>query len=104
MVSVGVVREFHAEAGWGVIDGSDVPGGCWVHFSAIAIDGYRQLMPGQLVSYLAEAANYDGFRFQAVAVWPDGVEPDLTRLEPQANSVAYRSSLTITFDDREERA
>jgi hypothetical protein len=39
------------------------------------------------VSYLAEAANQDGFRF-----------------EPQANSVACRSSLTITFDEPETSA
>jgi CspA family cold shock protein len=103
MVSVGVVREFHAVEGWGVVDGADVPGGCWVHFSAIAMDGYRQLTPGQRVSYSAEAADQDGFRFRAVTVWPDGVEPDLTRLEPRANSVAYRSSLTITFDEPEGR-
>jgi len=34
------VREFYPDEGWGVIDGPDVPGGCWVHFSAIAVAGY----------------------------------------------------------------
>ena len=103
MVSVGVVREFHAEEGWGVVDGPDVPGGCWVHFGAIAMDGYRMLTPGQRVSYLPEEANQDGFGFRAVTVWPDGVEPDLTRLEPQATSGCYSSFLTITFDEPEAR-
>ena len=104
MVSIGVVREFHAVEGWGVVDGPDVPGGCWVHFSAIAMDGCRMLAPGQRVSYLAEEANQDGFRYRAITVWPDGVEPDLTRLEPQSNSVGYRSTLIITFDEPAERA
>lgn len=37
----GVVREFHVDEGWGIIDGRSVPGGCWVHFSTIA--AHRQV-------------------------------------------------------------
>ena len=75
VASTGVVREFHPDEGWGVIDGSDVPGGCWVHFSAIAMDGFRHLTPGQPVSFRAEAADQEGFGFRAVKVWTDEVEP-----------------------------
>jgi cold shock protein len=64
VASTGVVREFHPDAGWGVIDGSEVPGGCWVHFSAIAMDGFRRLTPGQQVSFRVEAANQQGSVFE----------------------------------------
>jgi CspA family cold shock protein len=63
MTSVGSVQIFDADEGWGVIDGPDVPGGCWVHFSAIAVDGYRALARGQQVSFRAEAAHQDGYAF-----------------------------------------
>lgn len=75
MTSVGFVRSFDAAEGWGVIDGPDVPGGCWVHFSALAMAGYRTLAAGQRVSFRAEAASQDGFAFRAVKVWTTGSEP-----------------------------
>lgn len=33
MQSVGTVRVWHTEEGWGVVDCPDTPGGCWVQFS-----------------------------------------------------------------------
>jgi CspA family cold shock protein len=95
--SVGVVRDFRPDEGWGIIDGPDVPGGCWVHFSAIVMDGHRELTPGQRVSFRAEAADQDGFRFRAAKVWLNGLEPADPPLD-QGSSSAYRSSLTLTFD------
>lgn len=91
------MRLFHADEGWGVIDGPDVPGGCWVHFSAIAMEGYRELAPGQRVSFRAVAASQDGFAYRAVKVWTGDAEPgDVPR--GQGSSDAYSSSLTLTFD------
>ncbi|MEH1169252.1 cold shock domain-containing protein [Micromonospora sp. CPCC 205539] len=98
MTSVGSVRTFSADEGWGVIDGPDVPGGCWVHFSAIATDGYRQLTPGQPVSFRAEAVGQDGFAFRAAKVWTGDVEPPEAPKQ-HGTSVAYHSTLTLTFDD-----
>jgi CspA family cold shock protein len=97
MTSVGSVRTFDADEGWGVIDGLDVPGGCWVHFSAICMDGYRQLTRGQHVTFRAEAASQDGFAYRAVKVWAGGIEP-LDQSRTQGSSAVYRSSLTLTFD------
>ncbi|MDG6107476.1 cold shock domain-containing protein [Dactylosporangium aurantiacum] len=68
MQSVGFVRVFHPEEGWGVIDSSEVPGGCWVHFSAIQMDGYRALHQGQRVVFEAEPADQDGYAYRAVHV------------------------------------
>lgn len=75
MTSVGSVRVYHADEGWGVLDGPDVPGGCWVHFSVIAMSGYRELALGEQVSFRVEAASQDGFAFRAVKVWRGDVEP-----------------------------
>jgi cold shock protein len=97
MTSVGSVRVFHADEGWGVIDGLDVPGGCWTHFTAIATDGYRELSGGQHVSFRYEAASQDGFDYRAVKVGTDGVEPS-DEPRTRGGSSAYRSMLTLTFD------
>ncbi|OJF16121.1 cold-shock protein [Couchioplanes caeruleus subsp. caeruleus] len=99
MISIGTVRTFDAEEGWGVIDGPDVPGGCWVHFSAIAMDGYQELARGQHVSFRAEAASQDGFAYRAVKVWTSDIEPP-DRTRTQDGSAAYHSSLTLTFGPR----
>ncbi|MFC3505235.1 cold-shock protein [Micromonospora krabiensis] len=96
MTSTGIVRTWNADEGWGVIDGPDVPGGCWVHFSAVAVDGYRELAGGQRVTFRAEVEAQDGFDYRAVKVWTGDTEPDDRRDgEPSA---AYGSSLTVTFD------
>jgi CspA family cold shock protein len=97
MASTGSVRTYDADEGCGVIDGPDVPGGCWVHFSAIAAPGYRELTPGQQVSFRAEAADQDGFSFRAVKVWTGGTEPP-DPSPSQDSPGAYHSSLTLTFD------
>ncbi|NHC47676.1 cold shock domain-containing protein [Motilibacter sp. K478] len=47
MDSVGSVREFNGEEGWGVIDSPDVTGGCFVHYSSIEMPGSQALERGQ---------------------------------------------------------
>lgn len=95
----GVVREFHEDEGWGVIEGPAVPGGCWVHFSVIAMGGFRQLAAGQHVWFRAEAAEQDGFRFRAVKVWTEDVEPASPPRSQRSSEGAYRSRLVLTFDE-----
>jgi CspA family cold shock protein len=97
--STGSVRVFHADEGWGVLDGPDVPGGCWVSFSAIVMDGYRALTAGQAVSLRWERGEQDGFDFRAVKVWTGTTEPDVP--PPTGPSAAYGSWLTLTFDEPE---
>lgn len=93
----GVVREWHDEEGWGVVDSPATPGGCWAHFSAVAVDGYRTLTAGQRVELEHEAADQDGFAHRAVRVWPRGARPVDQPDDPPGS--AYRSRLTIEFDD-----
>jgi CspA family cold shock protein len=102
MAVVGTVRIWHDEDGWGVIDSPQTPGGCWTHFSALAIPGYRALEPGQLVDLEYEPADQDGYPFRAVRAWPHGLnphEPD----PPAPRSDTYRSTRTITFDPVDTR-
>jgi quercetin dioxygenase-like cupin family protein/cold shock CspA family protein len=86
MRTTGTVRAWHHEEGWGVVDSPDTPGGCWVHFSAIEIPGYKRLEPGAQVVMLVEEGSQDGFDFRALDVWPGGV------------SAAYESGLTLQLD------
>jgi CspA family cold shock protein len=97
VASSGCVRVYNAAEGWGVIDGPDVPGGCWVHFSVVAADG--QLTPGQTVSFRAEEGTQDGFAYRAVKVWTDDTEPADKQPEDVATG-PYHSTLTLTFDER----
>jgi CspA family cold shock protein len=97
MSQPGVVREFHAGEGWGVLDGPGVPGGCWVHFSAIAGPGFRSLAAGQAVTFRAVAPGQDGYPYRAEKVWTTAGEPDDQIAD--APSDAYGSSLTLSFDD-----
>ncbi|GAA2057150.1 cold-shock protein [Williamsia deligens] len=63
--TTGVVRGWHPEEGWGVVDSDATPGGAWVHFSEVHGTGYRVLTPGARVEFAWEAASQDGFAFRA---------------------------------------
>jgi CspA family cold shock protein len=99
MTIVAAVRVWHDEDGWGVVDSPDTPGGCWVHYSHVAMAGWRSLTPGQLVELDYESALQDGYAFRATCVWPHGTRPDPPPEAAPGPSAAYRSSLTISFDD-----
>jgi CspA family cold shock protein len=96
MTVEGVVREWHPEQGWGVIDAHDTPGGCWAHYSSVAIDGYRELVPGQDVALEWEAVDQDGFRYRARRVWPTGAAPIDDFGETDTD--AFSSSVRLSFD------
>lgn len=74
----GVVREFHGEEGWGVLDAPAMPGGCWVFYSEIEGTGFRMLYAGQeveieyedLVAMYGPGAMQGGFRYRATSVKP----------------------------------
>ena len=70
MVTVAVVRVWHADDGWGVVDCPQTPGGCWVHFSNVQVAGYRALAVGQHVDLEWEEPGQDGFAYRAVTVTP----------------------------------
>lgn len=81
MWSVGTVRVWHREQGWGVIDAPETPGGCWAHFSHLwneetppagpeeAVTGdFVELSEGETVDFKWERPGQDGYEFAAVTV------------------------------------
>jgi CspA family cold shock protein len=85
--SVGSVRVWHREEGWGVIDSPDTPGGCWAHFSHLWHEDLPQAGPGEVVEvsggfrelFVAETVDFqwrtsrqDGYDYCAVTVLPRG--------------------------------
>jgi CspA family cold shock protein len=102
MTSLGQVRVWYDEDGWGVIDSDATPGGCWAHYSSVLVAGYKSLRTGQGVSFTFEAADKDGYSIRAVEAWPSDQAPVRTRHEVSGPSAAYSSTLTLTFDDEAE--
>lgn len=96
-MGMAVVREWHPDEGWGVVEAPQVPGGCWVGFGQVAVAGYRGLRARQEVALEWETAAQDGYAYRALRVWPwgaDPVQPD----PPTPDDNAYSSTLTLTFD------
>lgn len=103
MATTGTVRLWLDAEGYGVIDSPETPGGCWTHFSAVVVDGYRTLGPGQTVTLEWEVARQDGYDYRAVRTWPADQRPaELALNEPDA-ATAYGSTLTITSDSPVDR-
>ena len=69
-----IVECWSDEEGWGALAESDeMPGGAFVHFSAIKMDGYKTLHLGQKVDATIGGPlsfDQDGYRYRATAVWP----------------------------------
>ena len=60
----------------------------------------KELRVGQEVSFTFEAVtNQDGYRWRALRVVPDGGGPDAGSIRIDGPSSAYRSTLTIEFDE-----
>lgn len=81
MESVGTIRKWRPSKGWGVIDSTDTPGGCWAFWTAIdlgsgAPDQLRVagLEAGQQVQFDWEPATQDGYAYRAIRIVP--VEDD----------------------------
>lgn len=70
MDSIGVVRQFDGEEGWGILDSPDVPGGCFVHFSNLEMEGFKTLKQGQEVAFSFETPGFlqDGCPYRALVV------------------------------------
>ena len=93
----GVVQSWNNEQGWGVIESPETPGGCWCHFSHLAMDGYRALEPGTLVEFLFEPGEQDGYHFRVVQAWVPG-----QRVPPQkarSDTGAYESVTSVQMDE-----
>lgn len=91
---IGVVRTWHEDDGWGVLDSQHTPGGCWCHFSSLAVEGTFKTIPvGAGVEFLFELGEQDGYAFRAVEVWVHGRRVPLD--EPEFGTF---STMTIRMD------
>ena len=94
----GAVRERHDDEGRGVIDNPQTPGGCWVHFSQIDMQGRAFLEVGHTAQFSFERVSQDGFEWRALSVRPVGTHPRPETERPVVGpSEAYASALTIWF-------
>lgn len=67
----GVVSFWHEEEGWGGIEAPEHPGIGFAHFSAVRMEGYRVLAPGQAVEYeCMDDLGQDGCQWRVAWVRP----------------------------------
>lgn len=95
MTVMATVRIWHEDAGWGVLDSCETPGGCWTHFSALRGGGYRSAKAGDHVVLEWEPAVQDGFAYRAVSVSQSNVEPSNDDGDSRQSLHAHESTLTI---------
>jgi cold shock protein len=67
-VRLGKVKFWHADDGWGALVSLDLKGDVFVHFSAIQMPGYRELVEGQTVEFRCTEAPQDGCQYVATQV------------------------------------
>ncbi|WP_228973986.1 cold-shock protein [Streptomyces sp. DH12] len=69
---IATVREWRDEEGWGVLDSPETPGGCFGHYSAIDMPGFRTLEAGRRVELTWEAPGFrqDGYEYRALTIVP----------------------------------
>lgn len=72
LTGTGTVKFYKADKGWGGIEGPDLLGDVWVHFSNIECDGYKTLEAGQRVEVTYEPGNQDSWQYVAISVRPIG--------------------------------
>jgi CspA family cold shock protein len=99
--TIGTVRSWNHDEGWGVIDSSETPGGCWIHATTPSTKTHMGLEPGRQVyfewEHLPGEGVQDGHDFVATDAWYVGDEP--YRRPQRPSTGAFSTSLTITFDD-----
>lgn len=71
--SVGTVRMWNDEEGWGVIDSDLTPGGCWGHYSTIVGEGFRTVEVGTTVELdWEQVTDQDGYQYRATRIEQSG--------------------------------
>jgi CspA family cold shock protein len=74
----GRVVIWHDDEGWGALASTGVEGEVRVHFSSIAIEGYKTLRAGQSVSFTYVTPGQDGYPHRAISVRPRGDDYPIT--------------------------
>ncbi len=98
----GVVRVWHREQGWGVLDSPATPGGCWAHFSMIQPAGFGELRDRERVDFSYERPGQDGFAYRAVHIHraqPAGHTGDAVPPDAVPGTTATGTALWLALDD-----
>ena len=53
-----------------LVDSEETPGGVFVHFSVVEMEGFKRLRPGQRVEALVSEGGQDGYPYGASVVRP----------------------------------
>lgn len=67
---LGTVKFFHADRGWGFIEGDGFPVDIFVHHSAIVMSDYRELNKNQRVEFRVEDTDKGPIAFDVVPIKP----------------------------------
>jgi len=94
-MATGIVREWNALEGRGVIVSDETPGGCLVQRLQFALSGYRELTPGQTVAFAYEEADEEGYHYRASQVTVEGDDPISLSFGNATSGLTIRS-MTIT--------
>ena len=70
-MNTGTVKWFNAEKGFVFISNDNGSGDVFVHFSAIAGDGFKSLNEGQKVTFDTETDPKNSSKLRAINVMPD---------------------------------
>ena len=70
-MNTGTVKWLNAEKGFGFISNDNGSGDVFVHFSAIAGDGFKSLNEGQKVTFDTETDPKNSSKLRAINVMPD---------------------------------
>ena len=70
-MNTGTVKWFNAVKGFGFISNDNGSGDVFVHFSAIAGDGFKSLNEGQKVTFDTETDPKNSSKLRAINVMPD---------------------------------
>ncbi|MFG1999736.1 cold-shock protein [Spirillospora sp. NPDC048911] len=91
----GTVLSWDDESGWGVLTSPEAPGEVWAHFSAVHMEGFASLEPGEAVIFTWEESEQDGYSFRAVGVRRPG-DPEIGPDEGTGDG--FESDVRIEFD------
>jgi cold shock protein len=94
----GVVSSWNDYEGWGVLESSETPGGCWVHYSELDRSLDRRLDLGQAVTFDYVEVDQDGFRWRAERVVPDGSDTSFAPQPTRQDGQSFSSKLNLDLD------
>ncbi len=99
VTTVGKVRQWLDEEGWGVIDSPDTLGRCWAHYSSVAVPGYKGSILASRSRWSGKWSSRTAFPTARCAPGLPVSSRSLTTLTRMARRTRTAAPLRITYDD-----